>query len=1330
MTYSEPEDRDQAPGPQDGAEGAQEPRPEDQPPDGYWPGMPDYPAKLQPSRAATGGPAASSNRAQGDDAARKDADADLPIRPGAAKTYLRSELLRDGGAGPAEPDQHNQPAAPTSSQTGHAPGPAAGYRPPAPNTAAASRPNQTTMDAGSATAEPTNFQAGYGPARQNPDDLVVPAARREAPAATDALSAPGPGTAQMSTDYNSGRAPAQAAPEASRPARAATSYQAAPPPAARQAGLPGRPGASAYRAGSAGSNRLPAKPRRRLGCGGVFGMGLFALALALLVFGGLLFGYVGIASALPSPEDLQARASQFASTQIFDRQGQLLNEIADPDHGRRTVVTIDQISKHLIDATVATEDPNFYQHPGVDPMGLARAVYYAVKDRDISGPGGSTITQQLVKLVYLSSERTPTRKIKEAVLAAEITRRYDKNTVLQIYLNEIYYGNLAYGIEAASETYFGKHAKDLDLAEASMLAGLPQAPAYYDLYTKLWEPDGQPGLVKKRQGTVLGLMVKDGKITATEADAAWQEALKLKPLQQSYTMKAPHFVYFVRGDVEKVLGPALLAKGGLKIYTTLDPKLQAIAEQEVAAQVQKLNAQRATDGALVAVRPATGEVLAMVGSADYNNDKIGGQINMAMAPRQPGSSIKPLTYLTAFSLPPAKIDDKTEPSDTISALEPAGAWTPATAILDIQTDFPDGNGRPPYVPKNYDGKEHGIVSVRTALANSYNIPAVKALQHIGLDKLKDTATKMGITTLTRPDYGLSLTLGGGEVTLLEMTGAYATLANGGSRAPLNEIACVIDANNQPIWRGNAADQVQGCQAARGNAPLLVNPEPAKPAVDPQSTYLITSILSDLEARRPAFGTAAELLSLPDRPAAAKTGTTNDNRDGWTLGYTPDLAVGVWVGNADYTAMQDVAGSVGAAPIWHNVMQRALQGVPPKQFPVPQGIQPSTVCADTGTLPSEACPAQREEVFASDRGPLPARFDLHQRLRVDKVTGQLGTEFTPADRVETKDFLIFPPRYRDWAKNHGFVQPDVDLRKYAFPPELTLSDPAQNSQVSGIVPVTGRVHLPDPLVWRLEYGVGPNPIGWGVLKEAQKGDMDGNVTNWDTGQTAAKHDERDFSLRLAAYDPANAAYPVAVSNVIYVLVESPTPTATATASPSPMPTATSSPSPTPAATATAPVTPTNMPVPTALPTETPAASPTTVPVASATATASPAPATPMPATPTPAPIIPAEGAVVASISQPANGENVAAGPIPIVGIAAGPGFVSYQLDIAPAAGQQPETWIPLTGPQDKPSPAAGGVLGTWPVQEFAPGAYFLRLAVLDKSGQAHMAIVQVTLGTGG
>ncbi|HEX9115872.1 MAG TPA: transglycosylase domain-containing protein, partial [Anaerolineae bacterium] len=1098
-----------------------------------------------------------------------------------------------------------------------------------------------------------------------------------------------PGLTAGQTPYHPAAAQAPRTPAQPRPSVPPGSQRPADPGASPRP-TTARPGGSAV--GTPG--------RRRPGCGGVLGLGLFAVALAFLVFGGLLFGYVAIASGLPSPEDLQARASQFASTQIFDRQGQILNEIADPNHGRRTAVALNQISKNLINATIATEDPNFYTHPGVDPVGLARAVYYAVRDRDISaGPGGSTITQQLVKLVYLSSEKSVTRKIKEAVLAAEITRRYSKDTVLQIYLNEIYYGNLAYGIEAASETYFGKHASDLDLAQAAMLAGLPQAPAYYDPYTKLWTAGSQPGIVKQRQSAVLRLMVEHGYITAEQADAAWQEPLTLRPLQQQATLRAPHFVYYVRDDVEKVLGPAFLAKGGLRVYTTLDPKIQGIAEEEVAKQDKALNARGATDGALVAVRPNTGEILAMVGSADFNNDKIGGQINMAISPRQPGSSIKPLTYLTAFSLPATKIDDKTQISDHVSAIEPDGYWTPATAILDITTQFPDGAGRPPYVPRNYDNKEHNIVSVRSALANSYNIPAVKTLQHIGLDRLKDTAARMGITTLTRNDYGLSLTLGGGEVTLLEMTGAYATLATGGSRMPTSPIACVIDANNQVIWRGTAADQVQGCKSApQPTMPLLVSPQTAKQVVDAQSTYLITSILSDLEARRPAFGNAASLLSLADRPAAAKTGTTNDNRDAWTLGYTPDLAVGVWVGNADYKPMQDVAGSIGAAPIWQNVMRRALEGAPAKQFPVPQGIQRVKVCADSGTLPSEACPAQKEELFTADRGPLPARFDLHQRLRVDKGTGQLATDFTPADRVETKDFLIFPPRYQDWANKHGYPQPNLTAHQYAFVPELAITGPAANSRVTGAVRVTAHIKLPQPLVWRLEYGVGPNPVGWGVLSGPKQGDLDGAAGDFDSHQKMNEHQTNVFSLRLAAYEPGNLDYPAAVSGNVVVVVDIPTPVPSPTALPSATPTATRTPTPTPAATAT--------------PLATPTVAPTSTAAVPARSTATATPTTP-----------PVADTLHAAISQPVTGAQVS-GRVAVMGDAYGPGFNGFQLVYAPGTNPAPGDYQAVAPVQTQPSTASGGLLGFWQTQGLTPGPYTLRVIVADTRGTTYTAAVQV------
>ncbi len=1057
---------------------------------------------------------------------------------------------------------------------------------------------------------------------------------------------------------------------------------------------------------------------------------MFLLALGLLAVSGALFAYVYVAASLPAPEELRARVNTFASTRIYDRTGALLYEVADPEHGRRTAIPLDQISPHLINATLATEDPNFFEHPGVDPVGVARAIYYALREGSLSGPGGSTITQQLVKLAFLSSERTAARKIKEAILAAEITRRYSKETILQIYLNEIYYGNLAYGIEAAAQTYFGKPARELTLPEAALLAGLPQAPAYYDPYTNLWQADGvTPGPTKERQRIVLRLMAQYGYVTPSEAEAAWRAPLALRPLQQTYALKAPHFVFHVRGEVERTLGPEFLARGGLEIHTTLDPRLQAIAEEEVAARVAQLADQDATNGALVAVRPTTGEVLAMVGSADFYNAAIAGQINMATAPRQPGSAIKPLTYLAAFEMEPPLIDDYTRPSDEISALEPPGYWTPATAILDIRTEFPDG-ANPPYVPSNYDGKEHGIVSVRAALANSYNIPAVKALQHIGIDRLRAMAARLGITTLTRPDYGLALTLGGGEVTLLEMVGAYATLANGGVRAPLTSIACIITADGVQIWRSAGAETVPACAetAARSGVALLIAPAEPQPVVDPQLVFLITSILSDLEARRPAFGRSAELLSLPDRPAAAKTGTTNDYRDAWTLGYTPDLAVGVWVGNADYRPMRELAGALGAGPIWHNVMRRALEGTPPQPFVAPPGIQRIEVCADSGTLPSPACPARRVELFAANRGPLPARFDLHQRVAIDRVTGRPATEFTPSDRIEERDFVLFPPRYRAWAEAHGFPQIEIELPVYAFTPELELRSPTAGERVAGMVAIVGRVHLPDPLVWRVEYGVGPNPIGWGIVAGPTPGDGDGVLAQWDAAAAVARHDVRDFSLRLAAYDRANFDYPAAASNVVYVSVDlpaSPTP-APATPSPTPIelatPTALASPTPIELATPTALASPTPIELATPSPISEPPLEPTVT--ETATPTEIPPVDTPPPAepSPTPAPAPPIQAAIV----QPATGARVSC-PVLITGVADGAAFQSYQLQFAPGDAPAGEAWLPVEPVQAVPSSPAresGGLLGVWRCEGLAPGAYTLRLSVWDTAGAETVATAVV------
>ena len=493
------------------------------------------------------------------------------------------------------------------------------------------------------------------------------------------------------------------------------------------------------------------------------------VVLFFVTFGLGLIAYANIALSLPAPGELGARSADFVSTKIYDRQGGLLYELFDPQWGRRTEVPLDRISPYLVQATIATEDRYFYQHPGFDPLSIARALWYAVNEREVVS-GASTITQQVARNVLLSpverTQRTLSRKVREAILAAEITRRYPKDTILEIYLNEIWYGNLAYGIEAAAETYFGKSADQLTLAEAALLAGLPQSPPLHDPYAN---PDG----AKARQAVVLDLMVEAGYITPVQAEAAKAEKLEYVPL--SFPISAPHFVVYVRQLLEQQYGVEALSKGGLRVYTTLDPRLQAIAERVAEEHVNSLAEKHATNAALVALNPGTGEILAMLGSVDFFDEEIAGQVNVALRLRQPGSSIKPVTYVAAFEK----------------------GWTPATLLWDVPMEFPDG-ANPPYKPTNYDDKFHGPVLLRTALGSSYNVPAVQTLQFVGLPDMLAMAHRLGITSLNRPDYGLSLTLGGGDVTLFEMVGAYATFANAGVRVPPVAIARVEDSEGRVI----------------------------------------------------------------------------------------------------------------------------------------------------------------------------------------------------------------------------------------------------------------------------------------------------------------------------------------------------------------------------------------------------------------------------------------------------------------------------------------------------------------------------------------------------
>lgn len=916
------------------------------------------------------------------------------------------------------------------------------------------------------------------------------------------------------------------------------------PPGARRAGAgPGRP--------------LPPQPTQTVRSRGrrsrfASVLLLTVLAMVLLFFLGIcgvLAAYAAIATDLPPAETLESRSATFLSTRIYDRNGILLYEILDPGGGRRVRVTYDQISPHLINATVATEDARFWQHGGVDPIAVGRAIVQNVEERRVVS-GFSSIPQQLVRLVLLSPEErtqeTLRRKIREVVLATEVSRRYSHQDILTLYLNEINYGNLAYGIEAAASTYFGKRASELTLAEASLLAGLPQAPAYWDPYADLEH-------TKRRQAVVLGLMVQEGYISQAQADAALAEELYLQPLE--FTAKAPHFVSWVQQLLEQKYGADVLYRTGLKVTTTLDYSLQTIAQEEARAHLASLQDRHVTNAALVSIKPGTGEIVAMLGSVDFYNDEIGGQVNVALRPRQPGSSIKPITYITAFEK----------------------GWTPATMIWDIRTEFTDALGRP-YVPKNYDGKEHGPVLVRRALAQSLNIPAVKALEHVGLPAMLNTAQRMGIASLNRPDYGLSLTLGGGEVTLLELTSAYGVLANGGQRVPTVAILRIED----PI--GRVIEQYQ--------------PPSQNQVISAQHAYLVTDILADNQARAPVFGKNSALKL--SRPAAAKTGTTDDWHDAWTVGYTPELVTGVWTGNADNTPMLEVSGVRGAGPIWHNFMERALANQPASQFSPPEGIDEIEISAASGTLPSAACPADRRRVerFAAGQPPLGPEHDFHQFVRIDTTSNQLATDFCPTSLVEERYYYVLPGEEGDyWAEKQGIAQPPAQTcTAHTGPVQVTLYEPVPGQTVSLQALVVGRANVSGFDHYVVEYGEGRDPIGWGSVAGPIYTPVDsGLLAVWDVSGLA----NWDYTLRIIVYD----RWGNGVEARTWVTVQNPVVTASPTSTITPSPTWTPTPTSTPISIPTLPPVPTILPLPTI----------TVPPLSTPTPTSSPGPP---PGSPTP------------------------------------------------------------------------------------------------------------------
>jgi membrane peptidoglycan carboxypeptidase len=827
--------------------------------------------------------------------------------------------------------------------------------------------------------------------------------------------------------------------------------------------------------------------------GSIGGMALTLLVL-LLMIGYYLYKVDQYAEAVSA---LRESASDFETTLILNAQGATLAEFNNPDTGQRKVVPLNQISPWLIHAAVSTENETFYDDPGFSVFAIVRAAYNNLRAGDVlSGPGASTITQQLARALVLetefASQRTAERKIVEIIVASEIWRKYTKNEILEIYLNEIFYGNFAYGIEAAAQTYFGKPASDLNPVEAAFLAGLPQSPATYD-------PVVNREAAIQRMHTVLRLMSEangTGCITIQHDDTTrWgvpsggalcliarpqpngttlyyyttpntpepQETSLELALVETKTFAPPvnqfihpHFVNYVWQQLEDTYGPQAIYSAGYRVYTTLDESIQSAAERAVAGQLAELQARgiNARNASVVVMNPKNGAVLAMVGSADYNNKEIDGQVNIAFTAQQPGSALKPFVYLTAF------MPD-----------EQGRYLTPASVLWDVRTDFGG------YVPVNYDRQYHGPKTAREALGNSLNVPAVKVIEFTGLLRFTEMASRFGIRfPLGNPverNAGLPTALGAVEVRLFDMVAAYAALANNGVRLEPFSIVYIEDSKGNEIHRagGQAGSQI----------------------VPPEYAYLITNILADGAARAEEFGRGWPLELQGGRSVAVKTGTSNDSRDVWTLGYTPQYAVGVWVGNSDNSPMTGLTGYYGAAPIWNEVIEAAHAGLAVEAFQPPPGVVQAEVCYDSGAIPSPQCAGRSHaEIFASSAPPPGPDQDIYRTLNVDTFTQKLANE-SCAGEAEFRTFLAISDRWAyDWLNNDPagnawlaqrglqvpMMPPPTEYCNPAEPrPYVVVGAPAQDSTVQGVIDVLGTITMPNFSRYEIRYGLGHNPTAF-------------------------------------------------------------------------------------------------------------------------------------------------------------------------------------------------------------------------------------------------------------
>ncbi|MBI1862903.1 transglycosylase domain-containing protein [Candidatus Microgenomates bacterium] len=726
----------------------------------------------------------------------------------------------------------------------------------------------------------------------------------------------------------------------------------------------------------------------------------FTNRLLLVVVGLILVGVIGMFGVfawfsrdLPAPGKLSQTAQ--SATVFYDRDGKVLFEMYKDRN--RVPVESNEISKYVKDATVAIEDKNFYRHKGFSETGIIRALFSIVTKQGFQG--GSTITQQLIKNVLLDARQTPSRKIKEIILATEVERRYTKDQILNMYLNEVPYGGSFWGVGSAARGYFDKAPKDLTILESAFIAGLPQSPSRFSPFI------GEKDAWKPRTKDVLRRMREDGYIKREDEDKALKELEKLKFTVPKLAITAPHFVFYVKELIEKEYGVKLLDQG-IRVKTTLKRDVQQSAEKIVKEEIEKLKGYDVGNGAAVVLDSKSGEVLAMVGSYDYNNQDYG-KFNAAVGMRQPGSTIKPITYATAFEK----------------------GYTPSTVIMDLKTQFPDGADKN-YEPVNYDGKFRGPVQVRFALGNSYNIPAVKMLAMVGVRDFLKKAEAMGLESFAPTQaninrFGLAITLGGGETTLLDMTGAFSVFAREGKQRELSAITEIKD--------------------FKGKTLFTKKDTPERQVISPESTFLISHILSDNNARMDAFGPSS-YLNIPGKTVAVKTGTTNDKRDNWTIGFTNDVTVGVWVGNNDNSPMNPkiASGVTGASPIWSRIMRALLakeykDGIMAK----PDKVKAVVIDGFLGGLPKDGYPT-RSEYFIDGTEPKDIS-PFYKKLKISKSTGKLANDVEiRTNNYDEKDFVVITEndpvsgdgknRWQEainaWSKEQG----DKGDEKFKFPTE--------------------------------------------------------------------------------------------------------------------------------------------------------------------------------------------------------------------------------------------------------------------------------------------------------